>query len=144
MSLSKLTINALHINLARLPYFAQQNSKSTLQLFRNGIGISKNAPKSIPLKNLSFIQIKNKSNIKLIDKRFKNLVSRENFSSEVNKSNLGEKTEAAKKSIFKRFKDAYKQHGKVLIYVHVATSISWVLSFFALSHRYDSTYFYCS
>lgn len=142
MSLSKLTVSLLQTNFSRLPHLNQQIPKSTLNYLRNGLVISKNANNmtretlSVLLKNSSLIQIKNKSNIKLIDKRFRNLISRESFSSEVSKSNIAEKSEASKKSIFKRFKDAYKQHGKVLIYVHVATSISWVISFFALSHRY--------
>ena len=36
-----------------------------------------------------------------------------------------------KLSIFKRFKRAYKEHGKVLVAVHVATSIVWYGSFYA-------------
>lgn len=35
--------------------------------------------------------------------------------------------------IFKRFKEAYKQHGKVLIACHVLTSIGWYVGFFFLS-----------
>lgn len=33
-------------------------------------------------------------------------------------------------SVFQRFKRAYKEHGKVLIAVHVATSVVWFGSFF--------------
>ena len=33
-------------------------------------------------------------------------------------------------SIFKRFKRAYKEHGKILVAVHVATSIVWYGSFY--------------
>ncbi|XP_076469820.1 protein FAM210A-like [Babylonia areolata] len=36
-------------------------------------------------------------------------------------------------SIFKRFKRAYKEHGKILVMVHVATSIVWYGSFYALA-----------
>lgn len=35
--------------------------------------------------------------------------------------------------IFKRFKEAYKQHGKILIACHVLTSIGWYVGFFFLS-----------
>lgn len=36
-------------------------------------------------------------------------------------------------SIFKRFKDAYKQHGKVLIYVHITTCCGWITGLFFLA-----------
>lgn len=38
-------------------------------------------------------------------------------------------------SIFKRFKEAYKQHGKILIAVHFTTGAGWVFGFFLLSKR---------
>jgi hypothetical protein len=42
--------------------------------------------------------------------------------------------------IFKRFKEAYKQHGKILIACHVLTSIGWYVGFFFLSKSgYDIT-----
>lgn len=39
-------------------------------------------------------------------------------------------------SIFKRFKEAYKQHGKILICTHAVTSIGWYSGFFMLSKGY--------
>lgn len=36
-------------------------------------------------------------------------------------------------SIFKRFKDAYKQHGKIFIWCHVLTCVGWIVGFFTLS-----------
>lgn len=36
-------------------------------------------------------------------------------------------------SIFKRFKEAYKQHGKILIWCHVITCCGWITGFFFLS-----------
>ncbi|RMZ96128.1 hypothetical protein BpHYR1_044184 [Brachionus plicatilis] len=36
-------------------------------------------------------------------------------------------------SIFKRFKDAYKQHGKILIACHFVSSWGWIISFFFLA-----------
>jgi hypothetical protein len=37
--------------------------------------------------------------------------------------------------IFKRFKDAYKKHGKVLIICHVTTCIGWVIGLYLLAER---------
>ncbi len=39
-------------------------------------------------------------------------------------------------NLFKRFKDAYNKHGKVLIIVHLASSVGWISSFYLLSKRY--------
>ncbi len=95
--------------------------------------------------------IRNHSNIKLIDKRIKNLNnSREKFySSEVNKSSESLsaeqnaiKSEQQSLSIFKRFKEAYKQHGKVLIYCHITTCFGWIIGFFFLSKRFNSNFFF--
>lgn len=36
-------------------------------------------------------------------------------------------------SIFKRFKDAYKQHGKILVTCHFISSWGWIISFFFLA-----------
>lgn len=36
-------------------------------------------------------------------------------------------------SIFKRFKDAYKQHGKILIYTHIVLCCGWIVGFYFLS-----------
>ena len=38
-----------------------------------------------------------------------------------------------KLSIFKRFKEAYKQHGKILIWTHVVTCCGWIVGLFFLS-----------
>lgn len=35
-------------------------------------------------------------------------------------------------SIFKRFKEAYRQHGKILIWVHVLTCMGWMTGFFPI------------
>jgi hypothetical protein len=40
---------------------------------------------------------------------------------------------ATQKSIFKRFKDAYKQHGKILIWCHFVTCFGWIVGFFLLA-----------
>lgn len=40
-------------------------------------------------------------------------------------------------SIFQRFKKAYKEHGKILVAVHVATSIVWFGSFYFAVRRYS-------
>ena len=39
------------------------------------------------------------------------------------------------KGIFQRFKDAYKEYGKVLVCVHVATSAVWLGSFYYAAYR---------
>lgn len=39
-------------------------------------------------------------------------------------------------SIFKRFKEAYKQHGMVLIATHMVTSVGWITGFYMLSKGY--------
>ena len=41
--------------------------------------------------------------------------------------------QVVKKSIFKRFKEAYKQHGKILLWCHVITCCGWIVGFFLLS-----------
>ena len=38
-------------------------------------------------------------------------------------------------SIFKRFKEAYKQHGKILIWCHVVTCCGWITGLFVLAKR---------
>lgn len=47
--------------------------------------------------------------------------------------NLGESTQQPKLSIFKRFKEAYKQHGKVLIYCHLINCSGWMVGLFFLA-----------
>ena len=144
MSLSKLS-NVTLLSPTRLLFLNSQPNiqKSTLHIFKTGIGIQ--TLRSKPIRNnklvipapVTKIQLQNKSSIKLIDKRFKNLTARENFSSDVKRSSSNSEKvseEVKNKSIFSRFKDAYKQHGKVLIYCHIASSFGWVFSFFALSH----------
>lgn len=141
MSLSKLANCALLSNATQLAFLNQCSRKSTLHILKTVIETPTKFPTRARLTfpsnatNVGQIRSQNsKAYIKLIDKRLKNLSSRENwFSSEVTKPKIPE--EAASKSIFKRFKDAYKQHGKVLIYVHIATCFGWVLGFFALSNR---------
>ena len=44
--------------------------------------------------------------------------------------------EPAKLTLVQRFKKAYKEHGKILIGVHIATSVMWYASFYALARRY--------
>lgn len=39
-------------------------------------------------------------------------------------------------SIFKRFKEAYKQHGKILIWTHLVTSVGWTCGFLLLARRF--------
>ena len=43
-------------------------------------------------------------------------------------------TQAQSLSIFKRFKEAYKQHGKVLIYCHIVLCCGWIVGFYFLSN----------
>ena len=50
-------------------------------------------------------------------------------SSKSNNQIAEDKTEEESVGIFKRFKDAYKQYGKVMIVFHVATSCVWYGSF---------------
>ena len=38
-------------------------------------------------------------------------------------------------SVFQRFKKAYKEHGKVLVAVHIATSIVWYSSFYLAARK---------
>jgi len=149
MSLSKLTILS---NASKLLFQSQQHqiNISTFQMLKSGIGITaaqklKNSSRiriTIPKSLINQTQLQNKSSFRLIDKRFKNLNSKENFSSQVNKSPPTKELDVIKKSVFERFKDAYKQHGKVLIAVHIVTSCTWVTSFFILSNfGYDITIF---
>lgn len=42
----------------------------------------------------------------------------------------------AEMSLFAKFKDAYKKHGKVLIITHVILSCGWAVGFYALAQRY--------
>lgn len=42
-------------------------------------------------------------------------------------------TQQKSASIFKRFKEAYKQHGKILIWTHAITCCGWITGFFMLS-----------
>lgn len=141
MSLSKLSSPLLLASTSRLIFSSQQqHSKSTLQLFKSNF-----QPFVLPKHTIRTSQIQYQNNTisnRLIDKRSRNIVSRENyFSSGTNKakdttgtsSTTAEAQEASSKSIFKRFKDAYKQHGKVLIAVHIMASFGWIFSFFALA-----------
>lgn len=152
MSLSKLTNFTLLSNTSKLLFQSQQHQtyKSTFQMLKTGIGLTthqnlKNSSRirfAIPKNLINQTQQQNNSSFKLIDKRFKNLNTKENFSSQVNKLPINKETDIAKKSIFKRFKEAYNKHGKVLIAVHIVTSCSWVTSFFILSSfGYDITIF---
>jgi hypothetical protein len=38
-------------------------------------------------------------------------------------------------SIFKRFKEAYKKHGKVIVIIHLGLCVVWVTCFYFLSKR---------
>ncbi len=137
MSFSKLSNQLFLSNAARF--------KSTAQLFKSIL--LQHQPKPlifIPKCSIKTTQtqLQNRTTSnRLIDKRTKNLVSRENyFSSEINKAketiaNNTQAAEASSLSIFKRFKDAYKQHGKVLVGVHILASFGWIFSFFALAKR---------
>ncbi len=144
MSLSKLAVNLSKLTLltgaspSTLLQFSQSSSsKSKFQLLKSSLAATRtNSRLIIPANNTTHIRFQNSksNNFKLIDKRFKNLSTRENFySSETSSAASRSVQEASQKSIFKRFKDAYKQHGKVLIYVHIATCFGWIIGFFALS-----------
>lgn len=152
MSLSKLSNPILLASTTRLIFSTQQqHSKSTFQLLKSGL----QQPKLVVVPKHTIrtcqIQYQNQSiSNRLIDKRSRNINSRENyFSSGINNkakdaasnstSTTAEAQQASSKSILKRFKDAYKQHGKVLIAVHVVASFGWIFSFFALAKR--SVYF---
>ncbi len=145
MSLSKLAVNLSKLTLLNgaspstlLQFSQSSSSKSKFQLFKSSLAATRtNSRLIIPTNNTTtHIRFQNSksNNFKLIDKRFKNLSTRENFySSETSSAASRSVQEASQKSIFKRFKDAYKQHGKVLIYVHIATCFGWIIGFFALS-----------
>ncbi len=151
MSLSKLAANYKFFSRASSSTLLLSNSasrKSKFQLIKSSLFATKNFNSFSTNKNSSLIipansainpttQIRYQSksnNIKLIDKRFKNLNSRENFfSSETSTKASKNFQDVSQKSIFRRFKDAYKQHGKVLIYVHITTCFGWIIGFFALS-----------
>ena len=47
--------------------------------------------------------------------------------------NANTTTQAQSLSIFKRFKEAYKQHGQVLIYTHIVLCCGWIVGFYFLS-----------
>lgn len=49
---------------------------------------------------------------------------------------------AAKDGIFMRFKNTYKQHGKVFIGVHLVTSSIWTAIFYSAVIRYLAAYSY--
>lgn len=63
----------------------------------------------------------------------------------VNETPINTITEATAKqqslNIFKRFKEAYKQHGKILIWCHVATCCGWFAGFFLLSKGYYKIFY---
>jgi hypothetical protein len=50
---------------------------------------------------------------------------------------LSQKDEPEKLSIFQRFKRTYKEHGKILVGVHLVTSCVWYGSFYYIASRYD-------
>ena len=50
-------------------------------------------------------------------------------------NNLEQQQVEVKIGIFKRFKEAYRKHGKVLIACHVTTCIGWFCGFYLLSRR---------
>lgn len=65
-----------------------------------------------------------------------------NTKAEAPKSNAAAETEAPQKtlkeaemSLFARFKDAYKKHGKVLIITHIILSCGWFGGFYWLAER---------
>ena len=41
----------------------------------------------------------------------------------------------AQLSIFMRFKEAYKKHGKVIVFIHLGLCVVWVYGFYILSKR---------
>lgn len=70
-------------------------------------------------------------------------VFRQNFSTKPNAPStpkpeqppVAESTKAQTLSIFQRFKEAYKQHGKILIYCHIITCCGWFAGFFVLAEK---------
>jgi hypothetical protein len=65
-----------------------------------------------------------------------NLRNRQQFLNQQKRFNSTEsETVKPKEGIFKRFKSAYKQHGKVLIYTHIVTCCGWITGFYLLSQR---------
>ena len=103
----------------------------------NRFGLITQQMRHVKQVNVAFKMPQLKS-IKMSDRQFKNLNSRENFySSEVAKGDLNTTSGGQQQSlsIFKRFKEAYKQHGKVLIYCHLTTCVGWMIGFFCLFER---------
>ena len=67
-------------------------------------------------------------------KQINNSQHRQNNNSQgPNPANNSTKGEAGNLSIFKRFKEAYKQHGKILIWCHVVTCCGWIVAFYCLA-----------
>lgn len=44
--------------------------------------------------------------------------------------------ETAQLSVFKRFKDAYRQHGKVIIFIHIGNCMLWITGLYILAKRF--------
>ena len=113
---------------------------------RSPISISKLSPQIALQLNNYTIKIKNSYLINSLGRKPINVnaIKVRNFTNEVKvdppkpeppKQSIPNPEVEKSLGIFKRFQLAYKQHGKVLIYTHIFTSIGWIVSFFILSNK---------
>jgi hypothetical protein len=81
-------------------------------------------------------EVSEKSNGPKVDVTLANYATQESSVLEEKKvaAELEGKILESRESIFKRFKAAYKEHGKTLLAVHCATSVVWLGSFYYAAH----------
>ena len=160
MKWSSCQLNTLSVNKFSLQPFLQEDRHH--QLFTYNSNITEHAKREV-LKSAAFLQCSNHftyTNNKFYTTSSKNdSALKENKKVEIKEgTNINEIErptnenteqeditakkednipEEVKKSpgIFKRFKDAYKEYGKVLIAVHAVTSICWYGSFYYAAKR---------
>lgn len=107
------------------------NLKNTIESFKNNNS-------TIFFLNNSRSLTNNKSTNLFVSQQQKNLTQKTNFnlySSRFNSTNASNTVvnQTGSISIFKRFKEAYKQHGKILIWCHFISCWGWVIGFFFLA-----------
>jgi hypothetical protein len=110
---------ALNLNI----FNAQLSSRANFNFFR--------------IRRTNGMQTKPSLQEQLLTNNQKSQLSNQNRS---NLSNAGKheastpaEQQQVKLSIFKRFKEAYKQHGKILIWTHVFACCGWIVGLFFLS-----------
>lgn len=111
-----LKISMNRITVLRLPFFYNFLSKNSSSL------------KAVSQERTFFEKICKKQ---VIEFPSKNLIFQSNRYKTYDSNTVVNQTGSV--SIFKRFKDAYKQHGKILVGCHFISSWGWVISFFFLA-----------